>query len=124
MIVRFFRPHCTICRKNPQEFYGRFLASSLRISIYELWAGPGADYSQGGGAMKCTRCCGLMVADNLLDLQESYLPMWMRALRCIACGNIEDPLIHRHRAGRQAKATKVVEPRQPAPASFRPAKAA
>jgi hypothetical protein len=47
--------------------------------------------------MKCTRCCGLMVSDHLLDMNESYLPMWMQALRCLACGNIVDPLIHHHR---------------------------
>lgn len=59
--------------------------------------------------MKCTRCGGLMVADDLLDMQESYLPMWTRALRCFACGNIEDPLIHHHRAVRQARATKLAD---------------
>lgn len=64
--------------------------------------------------MKCTRCCGLMVADDLLDLKESCLPMWMRALRCIICGNIEDPLIHYHRAVRQARPTKVVRASQAA----------
>jgi len=64
--------------------------------------------------MKCTRCCGLMVTDDLLDLQESYLPMWMRALRCITCGNIEDPLIHHHRAVRQTRPTKVVQASQAA----------
>ena len=47
--------------------------------------------------MKCARCSGLMVRDHLLDMQESYVPMWMRGLRCVACGNIEDPLIHHHR---------------------------
>jgi hypothetical protein len=47
--------------------------------------------------MKCARCSGLMVADQLLDVQESYLPMWVRGLRCVTCGNIEDPLIHHHR---------------------------
>jgi hypothetical protein len=47
--------------------------------------------------MKCTRCYGLMVMDHLLDMQESYVPMWMRGLRCVTCGNIEDPLIHYHR---------------------------
>ncbi len=47
--------------------------------------------------MKCSRCCGLMVSDHLLDMNESYLPMWMQALRCLACGNIVDPLIHYHR---------------------------
>ncbi len=47
--------------------------------------------------MKCTRCCGLMIVDHLLDMQESYLPMWMRALRCVTCGNIVDPVIQHHR---------------------------
>lgn len=47
--------------------------------------------------MKCARCSGLIVTDHLLDMQESYVPMWMRGLRCVACGNIEDPLIHHHR---------------------------
>ncbi len=47
--------------------------------------------------MKCARCSGLMVTDHLLDMRESYMPMWMRGLRCVTCGNIEDPLIHHHR---------------------------
>ena len=74
--------------------------------------------------MKCTRCCGLMVADDLLDLQESYLPMWMRALRCVTCGNIEDPLICRHRAVRQARTTKLVGAPQTARIFSRPPQAA
>ena len=48
--------------------------------------------------MRCTQCDGFMVSDNLIDLRESYQPMWMRGWRCIACGNIVDPLILRHRA--------------------------
>lgn len=56
--------------------------------------------------MTCTRCSGLMVEDHLLDMQESYLPMWMPALRCLACGNIVDPLIHYHRAERRARRVK------------------
>lgn len=52
--------------------------------------------------MKCTRCSGIMVVDHLLDMQESYLPMWMQAFRCLACGNIVDPLIHYHRVTRRA----------------------
>lgn len=74
--------------------------------------------------MKCTRCCGLMVADDLLDLQESYLPMWMRALRCITCGNIEDPLIHQHRAVRQARPAKLVKTPQAVRILARPPQAA
>jgi hypothetical protein len=44
-----------------------------------------------------------MVVDHLLDMQESYLPMWMQALRCLSCGNIVDPLIHFHRTTQQAQ---------------------
>ncbi|MEO5954442.1 MAG: hypothetical protein ABIR36_01940, partial [Nitrospiraceae bacterium] len=29
------------------------------------------------GLMQCTRCDGLMVADSLIDMQESSIPMWM-----------------------------------------------
>jgi len=53
--------------------------------------------------MKCTRCCGLMIVDHLLDMQESYLPMWMRAHRCVTCGNIVDPVIQHHRMVRRAR---------------------
>ncbi|MGQ0810588.1 MAG: hypothetical protein ACT4OO_05110 [Nitrospiraceae bacterium] len=51
--------------------------------------------------MNCTRCEGLMVGDHLLDLQESGGPMWVRGWRCVACGNIEDSVISRHRVMRQ-----------------------
>lgn len=53
--------------------------------------------------MRCTRCRGLMVVDHLLDMQESSIPMWMRGLRCVTCGNIEDPLIHHHRMARRTR---------------------
>jgi hypothetical protein len=52
--------------------------------------------------MTCSRCQGLMVADDLIDLQESYAPMWMRGWRCVACGNIVDPLIQRRRMVQRA----------------------
>jgi hypothetical protein len=38
-----------------------------------------------------------MVVDNLIDIQESSIPMWMKGWRCVSCGNIVDPLIQRHR---------------------------
>jgi hypothetical protein len=51
--------------------------------------------------MNCPRCHGLMVGDDLLDIRESYLPMWMRGLRCVACGNVVDPLIAHNRMRQQ-----------------------
>jgi hypothetical protein len=52
--------------------------------------------------MRCVRCDSLMVADNLIDMQESSIPMGMKGWRCVSCGNIVDPLIQRHRMIRQA----------------------
>jgi hypothetical protein len=74
--------------------------------------------------MKCTRCHGLMVTDDLLDLQESYLPMWMRGLRCISCGNIVDPLINRNRMIQQASAAGRPKPEVRIAVLSRPARAA
>lgn len=73
--------------------------------------------------MKCTRCSGLMVRDHLLDMQESYLPMWMSGLRCVACGNVEDPLIHHHRMVQHTRKVRQVADRFPRP-TIRPAVAA
>lgn len=56
--------------------------------------------------MRCTRCSGMMVVDHLLDMQESSIPMWLRGLRCVACGNIEDSLIHHHRMMRRTRRAK------------------
>lgn len=74
--------------------------------------------------MNCDRCQGLMVADDLLDIQESYLPMWMRGLRCVACGNIVDPLIDQNRMSRQTGVMRSLKPERHIPVLSRTAKAA
>ncbi len=56
--------------------------------------------------MTCTRCSGLMVVDHILDMQESYLSMWMQTHRCLACGNIVDPMIHHQRMLRRTRRAK------------------
>lgn len=58
--------------------------------------------------MQCARCDGLMVADNLIDLMESSIPMWMKGWRCMSCGNIVDPLIQQHRMIQQAGALRLL----------------
>lgn len=65
--------------------------------------------------MRCTKCEGLMVVDHLIDIRESSIPMWMRGWRCVACGNIVDPLILRHRMIQDAGATQRVTTRASAP---------
>ncbi len=47
--------------------------------------------------MTCQRCRGLMVKDHFIDLQESYGRPCIAGWRCVACGNILDPLIQRRR---------------------------
>jgi hypothetical protein len=49
-----------------------------------------------------------MVADHLIDMLESSIPMWMKGWRCVACGNIVDPLIQRHRLIQQAGALRLL----------------
>ena len=58
--------------------------------------------------MQCARCDGFMVSDNLIDLQESSIPMWMKGWRCVSCGNIVDPLILKHRMVQQAGALRLL----------------
>jgi len=48
--------------------------------------------------MKCTRCNGLMVMADCLDIKGGPGELWIKAFRCIACGNLTDPLIQRHQA--------------------------
>ena len=59
--------------------------------------------------MQCARCDGFMVADNLIDIRESSIPMWMKGWRCVSCGNIVDSLIQQHRMIQQAGATRLLE---------------
>ena len=66
--------------------------------------------------MTCVRCKGFMVLDDLIDVQESFVPMWMRGWRCLSCGNIVDPLILRHRMIQRAGATRLLKPKASVPA--------
>ena len=72
--------------------------------------------------MHCTRCEGLMVPDDLIDIQESSLPMWMRGWRCVSCGNIVDPLIQRHRIIQASGALRLLKPESSSGAYHRHAK--
>jgi hypothetical protein len=56
-----------------------------------------------------------MVADDLIDIRESSIPMWMRGWRCVACGNIIDPLILRHRMVQVAGAKELLDKRESVP---------
>lgn len=48
--------------------------------------------------MRCTRCDGLMVVEDCVDIKGNKDEFWIKAMRCVACGNILDPMIAYHRA--------------------------
>ena len=72
--------------------------------------------------MHCAKCEGLMVADDLIDARESYHPMWMRGWRCVACGNVVDPLILRHCMIQSAGALRLLKAEASPPDYSRSAK--
>jgi len=74
--------------------------------------------------MNCSRCHGLMVGDDLIDVRESYLPMWTHGLRCVACGNIVDPVIARNRMNQETTTLSKSETEVCGATSSRHAKAA
>ncbi|MEK6802467.1 MAG: hypothetical protein AABZ34_07350 [Nitrospirota bacterium] len=41
--------------------------------------------------MSCSRCRGLMVAEDLFTPSEGATHAWVFAARCLNCGNVEDP---------------------------------
>jgi hypothetical protein len=43
--------------------------------------------------MSCSRCQGLMVAENLFTPSEGLSHTWVPVTRCLNCGNLEDSLI-------------------------------
>jgi hypothetical protein len=49
--------------------------------------------------MNCARCNGLMVVDDCLDVKGGMGELWIKAYRCVMCGNLMDPVINRHRGG-------------------------
>ena len=68
--------------------------------------------------MTCTRCEGLMVSDDLVDLQESFHPMRLQGHRCLSCGNVVDPLIQRHRIGQNSHLRAMAAPLPEKPLLF------
>jgi hypothetical protein len=73
--------------------------------------------------MRCAKCEGLMVTDHLIDIRESAIPMWMVGWRCVACGDIVDPLILRHRMTQEAGTTRLLKTRASEPTYRKPIKA-
>ncbi len=52
--------------------------------------------------MHCLRCSGLLVQDYYYDLLDDSGHLRFKALRCVCCGDVVDPLILKHRQRRWA----------------------
>ena len=52
--------------------------------------------------MFCQRCHGLMVLDHYIDMQDSGEHLWLRAWRCVNCGEVVEPGILWHRLGQRS----------------------
>lgn len=59
--------------------------------------------------MRCPRCRGFMVVDHFTDMQLSSGPLWLRAWRCVSCGEILEPGIVRHRLAQGSRMAKLFE---------------
>ena len=51
--------------------------------------------------MTCSRCSGLMVEDQFLDVEGTQGFMWMQCWRCMNCGHAQDVMGAPHRQARQ-----------------------
>ncbi|MDH4082115.1 MAG: hypothetical protein OEV99_00015 [Nitrospira sp.] len=47
--------------------------------------------------MTCTRCQGLMLEEQMIDMEGGYGEMWSRSWRCFNCGHRDDAVLQHHR---------------------------
>lgn len=53
--------------------------------------------------MQCQRCRGLMVVEQFLVLGDATGHLWLRAWRCVNCGEVIEPGIARHRRSQRSR---------------------
>ncbi len=58
--------------------------------------------------MNCWRCDGLMVADDLVDMEDGA-NLWLRGVRCVICGEVLDRTILGHRILQHPKLLHSIE---------------
>jgi hypothetical protein len=59
--------------------------------------------------LTCRRCRGLLIADYLTDLEDSSESLWLRVWRCVACGEVTERRIVRHRLAQEGRPDSPVE---------------
>lgn len=47
--------------------------------------------------MSCTRCQGLMLEEQMIDMEAGYGEMWSCSWRCFNCGHRDDTVMQYHR---------------------------
>jgi uncharacterized Zn finger protein len=47
--------------------------------------------------MSCTRCQGLMLEEQMIDMEADYGELWSRSSRCVNCGHRDDAVLQHHR---------------------------
>jgi hypothetical protein len=74
--------------------------------------------------MTCTRGYGLMLDEQMIDMETSYGEMWVCARRCINCGYRDDAVMQQHRlaqAPQNVGTHHVVTVQEPVDMSWEPA---
>ena len=59
--------------------------------------------------MRCPRCHGFMVVDHFTDMRISSGPLWLRAWRCVTCGEVVEPSLAGHRLAQLSCLTRLVD---------------
>ena len=59
--------------------------------------------------MRCKHCHGLMVVDHFLDMEDDSGHLWLRAWRCVNCGNVVEPGMLRRRQTHHTLLTRLEE---------------
>lgn len=65
--------------------------------------------------MECHRCKGLMVLDHVIDMADDSGHLWLKAWRCISCGDVLDAQILKRRALKAAGPATVTPLVRPEP---------
>lgn len=44
----------------------------------------------------CTRCQGMMLNEDMIDMEREYGQMWARSWRCFNCSHRDDAVLQHH----------------------------
>lgn len=82
------------------------MAPVLEYPVEDLKEANSAGWMELISAARCSRCGGLMVTEQCVDLRDDTGQLDFLARRCVQCGDLVDPLILRNRWYRLAEMRK------------------